>query len=311
MEGHYRFTVKEWSESHAAASWVRRTLPPVFVLLSSRPLAAAKPVHDPFAMLPFPPTVLTKRSRRAQVVQSGHGHEFERAAQRSAGPSRHTRTASGGAPSLANASLATTPTPVARMWPTKVERVHGCGNETHRWNPTGSARYAPGGRIAAASRCRSIDSLRTAASSAIRDPSGCERHRHRRCHDGRGPHCRCKQPAGAHVRHGHIGDAQPCTQALGQACHVPGQFRREHRERRRSFDRQESIGIVLDDRHTEAARNRRNRDPARTFRIGGFVPGSVVSNCNISSNSQLPASRIARRSLARDHCRTRRKSRTG
>ena len=38
-----------------------------------------------------------------------------RTADRSAGPPRQTRTASGGVPSVAKASLATTPTPVERM----------------------------------------------------------------------------------------------------------------------------------------------------------------------------------------------------
>ena len=63
-----------------------------------------------------------------------------RTADRSAGPPRQTRTASGGVPSVAKASLATTLTPVERVWPTKAERVHGVGNDSQRWKPTGSAR---------------------------------------------------------------------------------------------------------------------------------------------------------------------------
>src|ERR1700683_447607 len=55
-----------------------------------------------------------------------------RTAARSDGPPRQTRTASGGDPSVANASLATTPMPVERMWPTKAERVHDCGSSTHK-----------------------------------------------------------------------------------------------------------------------------------------------------------------------------------
>ena len=55
-----------------------------------------------------------------------------RTAERSAGPPRQTRTASGGAPSVAKASLATTLTPVERVWPTNAERVHGSGSDSQR-----------------------------------------------------------------------------------------------------------------------------------------------------------------------------------
>ena len=54
-------------------------------------------------------------------------------AARSAGPPRQTRTASGGGiPSVAKASLATTLTPVERVWPTNAERVQGSGSDSQR-----------------------------------------------------------------------------------------------------------------------------------------------------------------------------------
>ena len=46
-----------------------------------------------------------------------------RTAARSAGPPRQTRTASGGAPSVMNASLATTPMPVERTWATNADQT--------------------------------------------------------------------------------------------------------------------------------------------------------------------------------------------
>src|SRR6266849_6515831 len=79
-----------------------------------------------------------------------------RTAARSGGPPRQTRAASGGTPCVANASLATTPMPVERMWPTKAERVQGAGSITHRWKPIGSVRMPFFGRIAAATRRRDI-----------------------------------------------------------------------------------------------------------------------------------------------------------
>ena len=96
-----------------------------------------------------------------------------RTAARSGGPPRQTRTASGGDPSVANASLATTP--VERMCPTKAERVQGAGGVTHKWKTIGSERMPVLGRIAAASRCRSINSRCTALSKASPVPSTIQR----------------------------------------------------------------------------------------------------------------------------------------
>jgi len=75
-----------------------------------------------------------------------------RTAARSGGPPRQTRTASGGGPSVANASLATTPMPVERMWPTKAERVQGAGSVTHRDIP-------PRGRVKLASDGKAISGI--------------------------------------------------------------------------------------------------------------------------------------------------------
>src|SRR5882672_12148206 len=52
-----------------------------------------------------------------------------RTADRVAGPPRQTRTASGGVPSVAKASLATTPTPVDRVCPTKADLVQDSGSD--------------------------------------------------------------------------------------------------------------------------------------------------------------------------------------
>ena len=51
---------------------------------------------------------------------------------RSAGPPRHTRTASGGVSPVTKASLATSPIPVVRMCPANAARVHGAGSDSHR-----------------------------------------------------------------------------------------------------------------------------------------------------------------------------------
>jgi hypothetical protein len=65
--------------------------------------------------------------------------------------------------------------PVERMWPTKAEQVQGVGSDTHRWKPMGSVRMPFFGKIAAASRWRSIDSRRTAPSKASPVPSAIQR----------------------------------------------------------------------------------------------------------------------------------------
>ena len=154
-----------------------------------------------------------------------------RTAARSGGPPRQTRTASGGALSVAKASLATTPMPVERMWPTKAERVQEAGSDTHKWKPTGSA------RIAALRQDRRGEALafdqflayrgEQRVAGTVGDPARRQRHGERRGHHSRGADRRGEQPAGAHIRRHHIGDPQAGAEAFGEPGHMPGDFRRD------------------------------------------------------------------------------------
>src|SRR5579871_471166 len=89
---------------------------------------------------------------------------------RSAAPPRQTRTASGGLPSMQNASLATAATPRARMADENSMRFQGAGSVSQRWKASGFVLTRPLGSSPAASFCRSTLSRRVATSMASAVP---------------------------------------------------------------------------------------------------------------------------------------------
>src|ERR1700733_3430242 len=75
---------------------------------------------------------------------------------RAIGPPSPTRTASGGAPFAAKASLGTTPRPLDRAWVTKTDRVQPLRIGSQMLKLSGSERYAPGSKAFAAMRSRAM-----------------------------------------------------------------------------------------------------------------------------------------------------------
>jgi hypothetical protein len=80
------------------------------------------------------------------------------------------RTASGGLPSIENASAATTPAPRARRCEENSIRFHGAINDSQMWNASGCVLLLPQGSSLAASFCRSTDSRRIAGNIASAVP---------------------------------------------------------------------------------------------------------------------------------------------
>src|SRR5262249_33628202 len=85
------------------------------------------------------------------------------------GPPSPTRTASGGAPLAAKASLGTTPRLLGRAWLTKTERVQPLRIGSQMLKLNGSERYEPGSSACAAMRSPAMlsDRMKRTIMSAV------------------------------------------------------------------------------------------------------------------------------------------------